>query len=441
MSKAPALALPERTPYALDQPLPADVVAGLRVWPGYRRYPVFGWRWFVGRSFIFCSLVIAYAVFVAIGVGMATGSVYRTLMSTVYFAAAFIVMSTAGPFLAALVRHARWPLRRERVCIVLAVLLGIVASGVADHHASNYLIEQLPEVYESTSFESQSKQSISEKITVFGVLSSLLFYGAFGGGLALYAYFRELGRWQRSHQAEALAAVHAQKQQADLRLGVLQAQVEPHFLFNTLASVRALVRERPEQAEATLDALVDYLRASIPKLRNESVSMHSTLGQQLEMCASYLELMRLRTDGRLHYAVVAEPALRELPFPPMLLITLVENAIKHGIEPKPGPGKVEIITDIVTDTAMDPVVKGDAPILRVQVIDNGLGLQPGIGGGLGLANVRAQLETRFAERARFDLRSAPGGGTIAELRLPLEDADVSLNAVAWPRDDDRQMPA
>jgi LytS/YehU family sensor histidine kinase len=189
----------------------------------------------------------------------------------------------------------------------------------------------------------------------------------------------------------------------------LQAQVEPHFLFNTLASVRALVRQEPAQAEATLDALVDYLRATIPKLRDEDSALHSTLGQQLDLCASYLELMRLRTAGRLSYSIDVDDALRALPFPPMLLISLVENAIKHGVEPKPGPGKVTI------------AVERRERDLHVSVIDDGLGLRLGVGGGLGLANVRAQLDTRYGARAGFQLTGEPARGARAELRIPLHD--------------------
>ena len=188
---------------------------------------------------------------------------------------------------------------------------------------------------------------------------------------------------------------------------VMQAQVEPHFLFNTLASVRALVRQDPAQAEATLDALVDFLRATIPKLR-EDRGLHATLGQQLDLCSSYLALMQVRMGGRLTYDVRAYEALRAVPFPPSLLITLVENAIKHGIEPRPGPGRIEI----------DAVRDGDA--LRVQVRDDGAGLQPGLSTGVGLANVREQLAARYGARAAFVLSpAAEGRGVCAEIRVPL----------------------
>jgi sensor histidine kinase YesM len=144
-------------------------------------------------------------------------------------------------------------------------------------------------------------------------------------------------------------------------------------------------------------------------LRDEENALHSTLGQQVDLCASYLELMRLRTAGRLSYGVDVDPSLHALPFPPMLLISLVENAVKHGVEPKPGPGRVTIAAE------------RNEHELCIRVIDDGLGLQIGVGGGLGLTNVRAQLHTRYGARASFGLTGEPARGACAELRVPLDD--------------------
>lgn len=116
------------------------------------------------------------------------------------------------------------------------------------------------------------------------LLVLLLIYGAFGGGLALRAYFTERRRWAAHQQQEALQHARLLASQADLRLGVLQAQVEPHFLFNTLASVRASLREDPHQAEATLDALAAFLRSTIRQLRAQGTVLVSTLGQQVAIC-------------------------------------------------------------------------------------------------------------------------------------------------------------
>ena len=401
----------ERTPYPLDRPLPPDVIASSGAWLGYRRYPVFGWRWLRGRSLIFGAVIAVFACFVGAGLGITTGSSRNGAMAALHFAAAFMLMCSAGPLLAALVRHAGWPLRRERIGIVLAMLLGIVVSYFADAWSSNYLQQNMPKSDDVRMVLRPPQFSPLEKaaLEALNLATLVLIYGALGGGLALRAYFRELGRWQDNRHAEAMAALQAEKQHSDMRLGVLQAQVEPHFLFNTLASVRALVRQEPAQAEATLDALVDYLRATIPKLRDENSALHSSLGQQLDLCASYLELMRLRTAGRLRYRIDVDDALRALPFPPMLLISLVENAVKHGIEPKPGPGTVTLSAE---QQGRD---------LHVRVVDDGLGLQMGVGGGLGLANIRAQLDARYGARADFRLSGEPASGARAELRLPLDD--------------------
>lgn len=408
-----------RTPYPLGRPLPTEVVAGGGVFRiNYRRYPVFGWPWLRGRALIFAICIGLWALLTGVGLGITTFDAKIGILSGLHFFGAFMLMTCAGPLLATFVRHRDLPLRRERIGVVAAVSIGIVIAYFADAWASGYLAQVMPktEGIDVTMKPPTFSAFTTAVLATVKVVIGLLVYGALGGGLALRAYFGELQRWQDNRQADALAALELRKQQSELRLGVLQAQVEPHFLFNTLASVRALVRQEPAQAEATLDALVDYLRATIPKLRDADNTLDSTFGQQLDLCASYLELMRLRTAGRLNYRIEVDDALRVLPFPPMLLISLVENAVKHGIEPKPGTGTVTI------------AAQRRERELHVSVIDDGLGLRLGVGGGLGLANVRAQLDTRYGARAGFRLTGEPARGARAELRLPLDDGPLSQEA-------------
>jgi sensor histidine kinase YesM len=204
----------------------------------------------------------------------------------------------------------------------------------------------------------------------------------------------------------------AQKSESDLKLTLLQAQVEPHFLFNTLASVRSLLTSDPQRAAQTIDALAQYLRATLPKLRAETGTSQSTLGEQFAICATYLELMKIRLGERLRVDLRLPADLREVPFPPLLLISLVENAIKHGAEPKPG------VTH-VTLTAR-ALIEGDRQRLEVSVEDDGAGLALGMGEGTGLANVRAQLLTRFGSQASFELSQRAFGGVLTRLIVPLE---------------------
>lgn len=400
----------ERT-YPLRQKLPAEVlVGGNAVWSRYRQYPVFGLRWLLGRSLLFCGVIAVVAAFIGMGTGVVAQDVGVAIKVAITEFVVFSSMATLGPALATAVRHRAWPLSRERKAVVIAVLIGMVLSFFIDRLGSSY-IEQLIKPGLEAAGLSVNPPTPPPLVMAIGlainVAALVVIYGLFGGGLALRAYFSEHRRWDEHHHVRELNALESRVHEADLRLGVLQAQVEPHFLFNTLASVRALVRQDPAQAEATLDALVDFLRATIPKLR-EDRGLHATLGQQLDLCSSYLALMQVRMGGRLTYDVRADEALRAAPFPPSLLITLVENAIKHGIEPRPGPGRIEI----------DAVRDGDA--LRVQVRDDGAGLQPGLSTGVGLANVREQLAARYGARAAFVLSpAAEGRGVCAEIRVPL----------------------
>ena len=400
----------ERT-YPLRQKLPAEVlVGGNAVWSRYRQYPVFGLRWLLGRSLLFCGVIAVVAAFIGMGTGVVAQDVGVAVKVAITEFIVFSSMATLGPALATAVRHRAWPLSRERKAVVIAVLIGMVLSFFIDRLGSSY-IEQLIKPGLEAAGLSVNPPAPPPLVKAIGlainVAALVVIYGLFGGGLALRAYFSEHRRWDEHHHVRELNALESRVHEADLRLGVLQAQVEPHFLFNTLASVRALVRQDPAQAEATLDALVDFLRATIPKLR-EDRGLHATLGQQLDLCSSYLALMQVRMGGRLTYDVRAYEALRAVPFPPSLLITLVENAIKHGIDPRPGPGRIEI----------DAVRDGDA--LRVQVRDDGAGLQPGLSTGVGLANVREQLAARYGARAAFVLSpAAEGRGVCAEIRVPL----------------------
>ncbi|KAA2285802.1 sensor histidine kinase [Arenimonas fontis] len=402
--------------YPLSRPLPAEVlVGGDAIWSRYHRYPVFSARWLRGRCLVFGSVIALFSLVAGFGTGAATRDWSLAVLAGGHMFLAFLFMATAGPALATLVRYRRWPVRRERVGLVLAVLLGMAGSFLVDRWASGYVETRVRAAMVEQGLATEKKPefepAVKPVLMAINGLVLVVVYGLFGGGLALRAYFSEGRRWAANQRAQELRNLRAAKQQSDLRLGLLQAQVEPHFLFNTLASVRALVRQDPAQAEATLDALVDHLRATIPKLRADGESLlHSTLGQQLDICASYLALMKLRMGGRLSFAVEADSVLRAQPFPPLLLLTLVENAIKHGIEPQPGPGRIEVRAS----------ARGEH--LVVSVVDDGAGLKPGLGSGVGLVNVREQLAARYGAAATFSLRGLAGGrGAVATISVPVEE--------------------
>jgi sensor histidine kinase YesM len=188
--------------------------------------------------------------------------------------------------------------------------------------------------------------------------------------------------------------------------------VEPHFLFNTLASLRSLIGTDPQRAAQTIDALAKYLRATLPKLRAETGAAASTLGEQFAICANYLDLMKIRLGERLHVEIQLPADLRDAPFPPLLLISLVENAITHGVEPRRGDAHIVL--------AARTIETGQQTRIEVRVEDDGVGLELGMGEGTGLANVRAQLRTRFGTAASLELAARASGGVLAQIVVPLE---------------------
>ncbi|HEX7607241.1 MAG TPA: histidine kinase, partial [Usitatibacter sp.] len=192
---------------------------------------------------------------------------------------------------------------------------------------------------------------------------------------------REMAVLQAEADRERLAR---QSVQAELKL--LQAQVEPHFLFNTLANLRFLVQTQSPHALPMLDHLIHYLRTALPEIRAES----STVEREIELARAYLEILRIRMGGALEISTEVPPDLAKIAFPPLMLLTLVENAIKHGIAPV-GRGRIDL-----------RVVR-EGGRLQMRVEDDGRGLAEPIGQGVGLGNVRERLRAIHGESARLDL--------------------------------------
>jgi sensor histidine kinase YesM len=214
-------------------------------------------------------------------------------------------------------------------------------------------------------------------------------------------------RLREARQRAQLLEAEAQREklerqgvQAELKM--LQAQVEPHFLFNTLANLRHLVQTQSRDALPMLDHLIHYLRTALPEMRAEA----STIGRELELARAYLEIMRLRMGGALTFDIHVPEALADAPFPPLMVMTLVENAIKHGVAPV-GRGHIVVRASRV-----------DAG-LRVIVEDDGRGMAEPIGRGLGLANIRERLRTLHGEAARLLLESREPRGARAAIEMPL----------------------
>ena len=207
---------------------------------------------------------------------------------------------------------------------------------------------------------------------------------------------------RRGEQAAATQTA-TEKELAIAKLSLLQAQVEPHFLYNTLASAQVLVRSDPAGADAMLGHLIEYLRHSLPRTDRAL----STLGEELERSRAYLEILKIRMGSRLKLHIDVPDELLATPLPPMLLQTLVENAIKHGLEPRPGEGAIWIFAR-----------RQDARV-AVTVADDGKGFDPrGSGTGIGLKNARERLKLIYAGQASLVIAANFPQGVAATINVP-----------------------
>jgi sensor histidine kinase YesM len=196
----------------------------------------------------------------------------------------------------------------------------------------------------------------------------------------------------------------------EAQMAALQAQVEPHFLFNTLALIGQLIETDPPEAARVHQHLIDYLRSTLPQMR---AGGRSTLGKQVEMSRAYLAIMQARMKERLAVRFSVPEFLGSAPFPPMMLQTLIENAIKHGLEPKIGGGTIDVLAQVVGAT------------LHVDVCDDGVGIDPHADDGVGLSNIRERLQLLYGKQAELVITALPAGGACASVRIPykmMEDA-------------------
>jgi len=225
------------------------------------------------------------------------------------------------------------------------------------------------------------------------------------------AIARRVAEKRRNEQMRA-RQTESEKERTVARLNLLHAQVEPHFLYNTLASAQYLTRTDPQQADHMLGHLIHYLRHSLPQ-RDDALSL---LGDELERTRAYLEIMRLRMGPRLSLQIDVPDALRAIAVPPMMLQTLVENAIKHGLEPKPGGGTIWILA------------RRDDNAVMVTVADDGRGFSEASGGtGIGLKNVRERLRLIYGNEASLSVVGNVPEGVAATITVPLR-TDTADNA-------------
>lgn len=234
-------------------------------------------------------------------------------------------------------------------------------------------------------------------------------------GVVISSYFYLQGKSMTLQRR--MKAAESQATEAQLRL--LLTQLEPHMLFNTLANLRVLVGIDPARAQHMLDHLIAYLRATLSASR----ATEHGLQAEFDRLRDYLALMEVRMGPRLSYTLALPDALRQASVPPLLLQPLVENSIRHGLEPKVEGGHITVQAQSL------PGADGAPALLQITVSDTGVGLRsdaaaqrqtPDLGRGFGLTQVRERLRTLYGPQASLSLQHGPGGGTVVQLRYALQ---------------------
>ena len=236
------------------------------------------------------------------------------------------------------------------------------------------------------------------------LLFQLLGMGILFGSVITYFFFSQerISQVRAQMQEERIKRLDSEKQALEAHLKMLQAQIEPHFLFNSLSTVLSLVDTDREKAGRMLTDLIRYLRVSLSRTRAES----TTIDQEMEMARAYLDIYQIRMGDRLQYRIQAEEELKEAAIPPMLVQPLVENAVKHGLEPTVEGG-------LVTITACSVPQK-----IRITVTDTGKGLDETGDAGFGLMNIRERLHSLYGQEARVILEENSPSGLKATIEIP-----------------------
>ncbi|HTQ02161.1 MAG TPA: histidine kinase [Casimicrobiaceae bacterium] len=276
------------------------------------------------------------------------------------------------------------PIPRLMLAVAVGTLLGLALTAVVKGYSLDYM---------------------ATRADMFGWNVFTGFANGLFVSLFFYVKMRESRAAEALHKAEVERHLLS-KQAIEAELKLMQAQVEPHFLFNTLASVQYLTETDPHEASRLLGHLIEYLRAALPHLRAAS----TTLGKEVGLAEAYLNILRMRMGWRLGFTIDVPSELAMHPFPPNLLISLVENAIKHGVEPAADGGTVTVRARR----------EGRMLILTVEDTGRGLAASRRPGHGVGIANIRDRLAALYGTQGQFSLERGAPSGARATLAIPYE---------------------
>lgn len=342
----------------------------------------YGWRAYaaLGKLILFCS-ASAWLLHLALGRGSAAGMIVL---------ANAVGLGMLAMFIGAWYNHSALMKNKAKVSLgllTIAVLGNIAGAGMAAHNQGRTMmsvLESLPALIMYTALG----------MSVFVLLPL---------GIVVALRNQHYHVWTGQLQLEA-ERERAARELSEASLRMLRAQIEPHFLFNTLGAVQQLAeRGAPRAAELTAN-LIAFLRASLSEMRSDNVTLRGDFG----LIEAYLDVMKARLGERLAYTLSLPEPLAEVSVPSMMLLTLVENAIKHGIEPALGGGAITVAAERL------------AGQVRIRVQDSGVGMHAIPGQGHGLENVRARLKLGYGGAASLNLAEGEPNGMIADIVFPAE---------------------
>lgn len=422
-----------------DQPLPGKMIDKLGSWAiKAQQYPIFSQTWFRYRALSF-ALPIGVLGFILVVLSLLIANDKSAQAETVkpysMFCVIFIGIALnllLGRWLATLVKRRQWQARTETAGIAITLLLGLVISFGLINSADQFLDKKIKKTSPETRQKIDNLVKSDEvkvgliitdeeqrKSHLFNYIFWILLLSWWGGALDFRAYLRQSKAMEEALLQEQLEQYKTERNQAQMRLSVLASQVEPHFLFNTLSGVRAAMLSDPARGVAIIDHLVDYLRSTIPQMRSDGNLMLTTVRNQFDSVNAYLNVIHTRIP-RLSFSVTCPPELEACAVPPLMLISLVENAVKHGIELK--KGQVEIHVTASRFEAQHGVQ------LCLSVADNGVGFgSSSSGSGIGLSNIRERLRQLYGSDASLELSIREQGGIEARILLPLSVHDDNFN--------------
>ncbi len=338
---------------------------------------------------LFYTIIIA--TFIAVFLTL-TG-IFTATVNLKTFVIQLLISQCYGISMCLIITFSLWAFRpRRKASAVLIILIGMACGILIGHLMAASILQQvLP------TFMWGWKKTFLKNIGLWFVLVTTIGY-----------FFYSKARIKVSNeviQEEKIKRLASEKEALEANLRLLQAQIEPHFLFNTLSNVLSLIDTDQAKGKSMLVDLIHYLRTSLSRTRPDQ----TTLDQEMDMIKAYLNIQKLRMGNRLHFRIELPDAVRQLPFPPMLLQPLVENAIKHGLEPKMEGGEVMI------------KVKEETDLIRIEVVDTGNGFSSFQNTGVGTANVRERIKLLYGEKGRLILEENKPNGVRAIIEVPKHD--------------------